>query len=175
MFAQMNVAIYATSAHHLKELLMLDSALYSVEREYPHPIEQVWHAWTDAAALESWYHGMEHSVLPGSVICEPEVGGRWSVAVSVPQYDFVAYFYGRYLVVEPMTRLEHSLMYCESAEEFAIRDESVESHRVVIDFEERGNHTWVKYSQFGELPEGEEVRAQAGIESYFDSLGAYLG
>jgi uncharacterized protein YndB with AHSA1/START domain len=145
------------------------------EREYSHPIEKVWHAWTDAAALESWYHGIEHSVVPGSVTCEPEVGGRWSVAVSVPQFDFVAYFYGRYLAVEPMSRLEHSLMYCESAEEFEIRDESVESHRVVVDLEARGGHTWVRYSQFGELPEGEEVRAQAGIESYFDSLGAYLG
>lgn len=151
-----------------------EQPLYSAEREYAQPIERVWHAWTDAASLESWYHGMEHRVLPGSVTCEPEVGGQWAVGIDVVGYGFVAYFYGRYLDVVPMARLEHTLMYTETAEGFAARDESVESHRVVIDLEARGDRTWVRYSQFGELPEGEVERAQAGMESYFDSLGAFL-
>ncbi len=153
---------------------MSEQPLYSVEREYAQPIEQVWHAWTDADALESWYHGTEFAVVPGSVTCEPEVGGRWAVAVDVSEYGFVAYFYGRYRIVEPMTRLEHTLMYTESEEGFAVRDESVESHRVVIDFEPRGDRTWVRYSQFGEFPEGEAARAKEGMESYFDSLEAFL-
>jgi hypothetical protein len=32
----------------------------------------------------------------------------------------------------------------------------------------------VKFSQFGDLPESEAIQAQAGMESYFDSLGDYL-
>jgi hypothetical protein len=32
----------------------------------------------------------------------------------------------------------------------------------------------VKFSQYGELPPGQAVQAQAGMESYFDSLEAYL-
>jgi len=34
--------------------------------------------------------------------------------------------------------------------------------------------TWVKFSQFGDLPAEEAPRAQAGIENYFDSLGNFL-
>jgi hypothetical protein len=33
---------------------------------------------------------------------------------------------------------------------------------------------WVRFSQFGELPEGDAEQAQAGMESYFDSLGIFL-
>jgi hypothetical protein len=32
----------------------------------------------------------------------------------------------------------------------------------------------VRFSQFGDLPEGEPDRAKAGMESYFDSLGQFL-
>jgi hypothetical protein len=32
----------------------------------------------------------------------------------------------------------------------------------------------VKFSQFGELPEGQPAQAKAGMESYFDSLANYL-
>ena len=148
--------------------------LYSVEREFAHPIERVWHAWTDADALEQWYRPMELSVVPGSVVSKVEVGGWWQVAVDVPAHDFVAYFYGRYTRVEPMTALEHTMHFTMSAEEFAARDESGPSHRVVIDLEDRGGATSVGFSQFGELPEGEPDRAKAGMESYFDSLGAFL-
>jgi hypothetical protein len=34
--------------------------------------------------------------------------------------------------------------------------------------------TWVRFSQFGELPEGQVEQTQQGMESYFDSLGEYL-
>ncbi len=148
--------------------------LYSVEREYAHPVEGMWHAWTDAAALEAWYRPLDLAVVPGSVTSEVEVGGWWTVAVDVPEHGFVAYFYGRYTRIEPMIALEHTLHYTLSADEFAARDESVPSHRIVIDVEDRGGATWVRFSQFGELPEGEPDRAKAGMESYFDSLGQFL-
>ena len=34
--------------------------LYSVEREYSHSIDRLWHAWTDATALEAWYLSLIH-------------------------------------------------------------------------------------------------------------------
>ena len=60
---------------------MKEEFLYSVEREYPVPIEKLWHAWTDAAALEQWYSPTDLSVVPGSVVSDPVVGGWWTVAV----------------------------------------------------------------------------------------------
>jgi uncharacterized protein YndB with AHSA1/START domain len=33
---------------------------YSVERVYAYPLEKLWQAWTQAAALQAWYHGVEH-------------------------------------------------------------------------------------------------------------------
>jgi len=44
----------------------------------------------------------------------------------------------------------------------------------VLDFEDRGVNSWVKFSQFGELPEGQAEQAKAGMESYFDSLSNFL-
>ncbi len=148
--------------------------LYSVEREYDIPVEMLWAAWTDPVALEAWYHPVDLSVLPGSVVSDPVVDGLWTVAVDVPEHGIVAYFYGRYTVVVENARIEHTMAYTQSADVFAARDDSAPHHRVLVEFEHRDFRSWVKFSQFGELPEGQAVQAQAGMESYFDSLGAYL-
>ena len=152
----------------------MSNFLYSVEREYDIPMDILWAAWTDPVALEAWYHPTDLTNVPGSVASEPVVGGLWTVAVDVPAHGFVAYFYGRYTEVSEHVRLEHTMAYTQSAEEFAARDESAPHHRVVIEFESRAFRSWVKFSQYGELPEGQAVQAQAGMESYFDSLEAYL-
>ena len=47
---------------------------YFVEREYASPIEKLWHAWTDTAALQAWYHGNEHRCVPDSVTEDATVG-----------------------------------------------------------------------------------------------------
>lgn len=148
--------------------------LYSVEREFDLPVDILWAAWTDPVALESWYHPTDLSVLPGSVVSEPVEGGRWAVGVDVPAHGFVAYFWGRYTAVVENARLEHTMSYSQDAEEFAARDDDAPHHLVRIEFESRDFRSWVKFSQFGELPEGQAVQAQAGMESYFDSLEAYL-
>ncbi|MCF8543629.1 MAG: SRPBCC domain-containing protein, partial [Candidatus Nanopelagicales bacterium] len=135
--------------------------LYSVEREFDLPVEILWDAWVDATALEAWYHPTDLSVVPGSVTSEPEVGGAWAVAVDVPSEGFVAYFYGKYTEVVDQKLLAHTLCYTQSEQEFAARDESAPHHRIVIDFDSRGMYSWVKFSQYGELPDGEAVRAQA--------------
>ena len=54
------------------------------------------------------------------------------------------------------------MAYTQSAEEFAARDESAPHHRILVEFESRDFRSWVKFSQFGDLPEGQAVQAQAG-------------
>ena len=58
--------------------------------------------------------------------------------------------------------------------EYPLRDMSTPSHLIVIDFDDRGSSSWARFSQFGELPDGDAEQAQAGMESYFDSLGIFL-
>ncbi len=148
--------------------------LYSVEREFAVPIDTMWHAWTDATSLEEWYSPTVLSVLPGSVVSEPTVGGWWTVAVDVPDNGFVAYFFGKYSEVVDNSRLVHSLNYTQDATEFAARVETPNRHIIEIDIESRGGKTWARFAQFGELPDGEAEQAQAGMESYFDNLEIFL-
>lgn len=147
--------------------------LYSVEREYDVTIDALWNAWVDPAALQAWYSPTELSVLAGSVENEAVVGGIWTVGVDVPMNNMVAYFYGVYTEVVEHKKLAHTMCYTESADAFAARVEAPH-HDVVIEFDDRGGKSWVKFSQFGFLPEGHAPRAQAGMESYFDNLGLYL-
>ena len=152
----------------------MSNFLYAVEREYPVSVDTMWWAWTDAVALESWYSPTTLSVVPGSVVSEPRVGGWWTVGVDVPENGFVAYFFGKYSEVIENSRLVHSLYYTQDAVEFAARDLTVEHHLIEIDVESRGESTWVRFAQFGVLPDGQAEQAQAGMESYFDNLGGYL-
>ena len=86
----------------------------------------------------------------------------------------VAYFYGEYTEVVENARLEHTLYYTESVDEFNAKDMSLPHHNIRIEFEAKDFRSWVKFSQFGDLPEHDAIQAQAGMESYFDSLGDYL-
>jgi uncharacterized protein YndB with AHSA1/START domain len=147
---------------------------YSVEREYAYPIKKLWHAWTTANALQSWYHGVEHRCVPNSVTADAAVGAIWSVGIDVPQHDIQVFFYGTYITVTPHTQIVHTMHYTESAADFAIKDMSTPAHRVVIDFEPRANGSWVRFSQFGDLPADQIPMATAGMQSYFDSLQNYL-
>ncbi len=153
---------------------MSEQPAYSVEREIDIPVDILWAAWTDPDALAVWYHGVGHSVVPVSVISDPVVGGLWAVGVSVPDEDFVAYFFGKYTAVIENARLEHTLHYTQSAEEFVAMDFTTEFHRILVEFETRDFRSWVKFSQFGDLPEKDAIQAQVGMESYFDSLEHYL-
>ncbi len=127
----------------------MSEMLYSVEREFDATVDQMWDAWTDAAALEQWYSPTVLSVLPGSVVSEPVVGGWWTVGVDVPDNGFVAYFFGKYSEVVEQSRLVHSLYYTQDAAEFAARDLTGEHHIIEIDFESRGDKTWARFAQFG--------------------------
>ena len=153
---------------------MTQAFLYAVEREFPVKIEPLWSAWTDAASLESWYHPHDLRAVTGATVSDLQVGGLWACGVDVPAPNFAAYFYGQYLKIVKFELIEHTMHYTESKEEFEVKDLNTPSHLVVINLEARGENSWVKFSHFGELPEGEEKRAQAGMESYFDSLYNFL-
>ncbi len=155
--------------------MLQPTALYSVEREFETSIEDAWHAWTESAQLEQWYHGTEHSVVPGSMVSEPQRGGIWTVAIDVPQFNFVAYFWGQYISIEPQQRIQHTMHYGETIEAFVARGMNGPAHTVVVDFEQREDKIWIRFSQFGEMPAEQAVKTKAGMESYFDSLEAFLG
>lgn len=137
-------------------------------------MESVWDAWTNSESLEKWYHPTVLSIVPGTVTSDARPGGTWTVAVDVPMNDFVAYFFGKYVNVEKHKKIEHTMSYTQSADEFAARDENAPFHKVTIEFEPRANGTWVKFSQFGDLPEEQIEATTDGMNSYFDSLEYFL-
>jgi hypothetical protein len=94
--------------------------------------------------------------------------------VDVPEQQFVAYFFGKYLYIEIEKRIEHTLHYTQSKDEFEAKNFNTEFHFISLDFKDCGQDSWVRFAQFGELPEGEAEQAQAGMESYFDSLAKFL-
>ena len=153
---------------------MTQPFLYSVEREYPVAIMKLWKAWTDASDLECWYFPTDLGPSKGATVSELTIGGLWTCGVEVPELGFTAYFFGKYTKIEKHQLLEHTLHYTTSPEEFAAKNFSTESHLIRIEFEDRGFTSWSKFSQFGELPEGQAEMAQAGMTSYFESLAQFL-
>lgn len=148
--------------------------LYSVEREYPVVVTALWHAWMDESALQDWYSPTDLSVVRGSVVSEPVVGGWWTVGVDVSAHGFNAYFFGTYSELIENKKIVHSMNYTQDENEFKARDITDEAHRIEIDFEDRGKNSWVRFTQFGEMPAEQAEGAKAGMESYFDNLGRYL-
>jgi uncharacterized protein YndB with AHSA1/START domain len=148
--------------------------LYTVERSYPASIYRLWGAWVDPKALEVWYCPTDLSVEKDSVQNEAVDGGIWTVGVSVPQANMVAYFFGIYTQVKEHELLEHTMTYTESFEEFEKRVPSPVEHLVRIEFKEVDGGSWVSFTQLGELPDGQALQAKAGMGSYFDNLSKYL-
>lgn len=153
---------------------MTQPFLYSVEREFPVSIERLWRAWTDASELESWYFPTDLSSTKGATVSDLVIGGLWTCGIEVPEQGFTAYFFGQYTEIVQNKLLEHTLHYTISPEEFAKKDLTTESHLIRIEFEDRGSSSWSKFSQFGELPEGQAKMAQAGMNSYLESLAQHL-
>lgn len=153
---------------------MADQELYFVEREYPVSIDRLWSAWTSPTELQDWYSPTDLSVVPGSVVSENFIGGRWAVGVDVSAHGFNAYFWGRYSEVEINKKLVHTLCYSQDEKEFIERDDNAPAHTVVIDFEDRDGNSWCRFSQFGEMPAEQAEMSRQGMISYFDNLQAHL-
>ena len=148
--------------------------LYSVEREYPVPVQRTWQAWTNAAELEKWYSPVFLKVIPGSATSEAVVGGTWAIAVDVSENGFNAYFWGTYSEVDLHLKLVHDLNYSQDKLEFALREPSPEAHRIEIDFTKTAGGTLVRFSQFGEMEKEQAEASREGMESYLDNLESYL-
>lgn len=148
--------------------------LYFVEREFDANISELWNAWTQVAALEEWYCPTELSVVPGSVVTENHVGGRWAVGVDVSAHGFNAYFWGRYSEVEAHKKLVHTLSYSQDHAEFLARDDNAPAHTIVIDFEQRDGKSWCRFTQIGEMPAEQIEMTRQGTSSYFDNLEKFL-
>lgn len=153
---------------------MTEQPLYFVEREYDVPVSRLWRAWVNPAELESWYSPTFLSVIPGSVTSESVVGGGWAVAVDVSANGFNAYFWGNYSSVIENQKLVHTMFYSQDELEFLARLTDGEHHRIEIDFESRGNRSWVRFSQFGEMDPEQADASREGMESYFDNLANHL-
>lgn len=153
---------------------MTQPFLYSVEREYPVSMDRLWKAWTDATDLESWYFPTDLGSTKGATVSDLSISGLWSCGVEVPEHGFTAYFFGKYTKIEKNQLIEHTMHYTTSSEEFAAKDFSTKSHLIRIEFKDRGSSSLSKFSQFGELPEGQAEMAQAGMNSYLESLAQFL-
>lgn len=148
--------------------------LYSVERDFLVSINELWSAWTDASALQQWHHPVGMSCPQGTVRSEMQIGGIWTYAVEVPGRESISYFYGKYTEIEVNKYFHHTMHYTESLEDFKAMDFNAPAHEISVEFEDRGEKSWAKFSQFGEAPEEQVVMMIQGIESYFDSLYSYL-
>ncbi len=148
--------------------------LYAVEREVEVSLETLWQAFTDTDALQAWYHPTMLNSVAGATISEALVDGRWQCAIEVPMDGSVHCFYGRYTHVEPMKYLEHTMHYTVNLDDFQARDESTEFHIVKIEVEDRGDKSFVRWAQCGEMPEEQIEMTRAGMNSYLDSLEQYL-
>lgn len=148
--------------------------LYFVERKFSHPVQKLWRAWTNSQELESWYCPIYLTVIPGSAISEPKVGGRWAIAVDVSPNGFNAYFWGSYKEVVENQKLVHELNYSQDELEFALQEPQPDAHLIQIDFLELQDGCQVRFSQFGEMDQEQAEASKEGIESYFDNLESHL-
>jgi uncharacterized protein YndB with AHSA1/START domain len=87
---------------------------------------------------------------------------------------FNAYFWGKYTEVKFQEKLVHTMFYSQDELEFNLRGDDQPHHVIQIDFEARGDKSWVRFSQFGQMDAEEAEAAKDGMESYFNSLGEYL-
>lgn len=148
--------------------------LYFVEREYPVSLATLWNAWVKADQLQQWYSPQVLEVVPDSATSEAFVGGTWAIAIDVSVNGFNAYFWGKYTEVKFQEKLVHTMFYSQDELEFNLRGDDQLHHVVEIDFEARGNKSWVRFSQFGSMDAEEAEAAKDGMESYFNNLGKYL-
>jgi uncharacterized protein YndB with AHSA1/START domain len=152
----------------------MKTPLYFVEREYSVDLATLWNAWVEADQLQKWYSPQVLDIVPDSATSDAVVGGTWAIAIDVSVNGFNAYFWGKYTEVKFQEKLVHTMFYSQDELEFNLRGDDQPHHVIQIDFEARGDKSWVRFSQFGQMDAEEAEAAKDGMESYFNSLGEYL-
>jgi uncharacterized protein YndB with AHSA1/START domain len=87
---------------------------------------------------------------------------------------FNAYFWGKYTEVKFQEKLVHTMFYSQDELEFNLRGDDQPHHVIEIDFEARGDKSWVRFSQFGQMDAEQAEASKDGMESYFDNLASHL-
>jgi uncharacterized protein YndB with AHSA1/START domain len=152
----------------------MKTPLYFVEREYPVDLAKLWGAWVEADQLQKWYSPQVLEVVPDSATSEAVVGGTWAIAIDVSVNGFNAYFWGKYTEVKFQEKLVHTLFYSQDELEFNLRGDDQSHHVIEIDFEARGDKSWVRFSQFGQMDAEQAEASKDGMESYLDNLASHL-
>jgi uncharacterized protein YndB with AHSA1/START domain len=152
----------------------MKSPLYSVEREYSVALSILWKAWVEADQLQRWYSPEVLETVPNTATSEAVVGGEWAIGVDVSINGFNAYFWGKYTEVKFQEKLVHTMFYSQDELEFNLRGEVQEHHVIKIDFEARGENSWVRFSQFGSMDPEQAEATKDGMESYLNSLEHHL-
>jgi uncharacterized protein YndB with AHSA1/START domain len=152
----------------------MKTPLYFVEREYPVDLAKLWSAWVEADQLQKWYSPQVLEVVPDSATSEAVVGGTWAIAIDVSVNGFNAYFWGKYTEVKFQEKLVHTLCYSQDELEFNLRGDDQSHHVIEIDFEVRGDKSWVRFSQFGQMDAEQAEASKDGMESYLDNLASHL-
>jgi hypothetical protein len=71
-------------------------------------------------------------------------------------------------------KLVHTLFYSQDELEFNLQGDDQPHHVIEIDFEARGNKSWVRFSQFGQMDAEQAEASKDGMESYLDNLDIHL-
>lgn len=152
----------------------MKTPLYFVEREYPVELATLWNAWVEADQLQQWYSPEVLETVPNTASSNAVVGGDWAIGVDVSVNGFNAYFWGKYTTVEFQKKLVHTMFYSQDELEFNLRGDDQPYHVIEINFETRGNNSWVRFTQFGSMDPEQAEATKDGMESYFNNLGKYL-
>lgn len=138
-----------------------------ISRELPHPIERVWHAWTDPAFLLKWLGPVHCPAV--QVDAEVRVGGRWRARLAGDD-GAVLWQSGTYLVVEPPHRLEMTFMWEGTNHEDG---PGVETH-ITVHLETAGQGTRMRFVQTGLVNRKSANGHHHGWSSSFERLGTEL-
>jgi uncharacterized protein YndB with AHSA1/START domain len=152
----------------------MKTPLYFVEREYHVSLATLWQAWVQADQLQQWYSPQVLEIVPDSATSEAVVGGTWAIAIDVSVNGFNAYFWGKYTEVKFQEKLVHTMFYSQDELEFNLRGDDQPHHVIEIDFEDRGDKSWVRFSQFGQMDAEQVEASKDGMESYLDNLEIHL-
>jgi hypothetical protein len=127
-----------------------------------------------ADQLQQWYSPQVLEIVPDSATSEAVVGGTWAIAIDVSVNGFNAYFWGKYTEVKFQEKLVHTMFYSQDELEFNLRVDDQPHHVIEIDFDDRGDKSWVRFSQFGQMDAEQAEASKDGMESYLDNLEIHL-
>lgn len=148
---------------------------YTVTRILPFTPKQLWEAWTNEDQLAAWYGPVGMQSPRESVKSDARVGGFWSATVQVPFDGSNHHFFGRYLELQPEQLLRYSMFYATDDDHAEALKEQGQSATITVRIEPAEGGTRLTFEQQGSgLGDDEAAQAQAGIESYFDSLEQFL-